>query len=118
MSVLALKIYTFEEFPQDYAKVQVNLGNAYWRLSYIRDKDANVGRSIVCYREALRVFTKENLPIYYIITSIALADSLFLKGDLQGALGVTNDMIPVAEKENHPKLEWYRQFYTSLKSQN
>lgn len=118
MTVLTLKMYTFERFTQDYAKVQVNLGNAYWRLSYIRDKDACVGRSIVCYREALRVFTKENLQIYYIITSIALADILFSKGDLQGALGVMNDMIPVAEKENLPELECYRQFYKSLKSQN
>ena len=45
-----------------------------------------------------------------------LAKSFSLSGDFKKAIEVMDEILPVAEKAHHPKLEQYRQFYASLKS--
>ena len=61
----ALKIYTPERYPLDYAETQNNLGIAYRGLSEVRDKKGNLERAIEAYDEALRIYTKVKYPLDY-----------------------------------------------------
>ena len=58
----ALRVYTFQAFPQNYAGIQNNLGNAYGDLAKVRDKEANLNLAIGAFRQALRVFIFATLP--------------------------------------------------------
>ena len=58
---LALTVLTFKKFPQDWARIQHNLGNAY--RNRIRGERAdNLESAIACYQEALKVYTFEAFP--------------------------------------------------------
>jgi tetratricopeptide (TPR) repeat protein len=58
---LALTVLTFKKFPQDWARIQNNLGNAY--RNRIRGERAdNLESAIACYQEALKVYTFETFP--------------------------------------------------------
>ena len=73
----ALRVYTPEAAPLDYAMTQNNLGTAYLRLP-TGDRAANLEQAIACYREALRFRTPEAAPLQYAATQnnlgIAYAD--------------------------------------------
>ncbi|MEG3983462.1 tetratricopeptide repeat protein, partial [Microcoleus sp. T3B2] len=57
----ALIVYTPENYPEDWATTQNNLGAAYSdRIEGVRA--ANIELAIACYREALIVYTPENYP--------------------------------------------------------
>jgi CHAT domain-containing protein/tetratricopeptide (TPR) repeat protein len=60
----ALRFYTAEDTPHDYAGTQNNLGNAYAVL-LTGDRAANLARAIDCYAQALRFFTAEDTPHDY-----------------------------------------------------
>jgi tetratricopeptide (TPR) repeat protein len=64
----ALKVYTFDEFPYDYAMTQNNLGVAYQKLSIIEDKVENCNKAIMAYDEALKVHTFDKRPYDYAMT--------------------------------------------------
>src|SRR5574341_1433767 len=49
-------------FPDEYAAIQNNLGNAYSSLAEMRDKEPNIRRTINAYQEALKIFTVERYP--------------------------------------------------------
>jgi len=59
----ALKIYNQTEFPIEYATVQNNLGNAYFRLTEIDYQSKNFKYAIEAYQQALIVWSPELLPI-------------------------------------------------------
>ena len=46
----ALKIYTIEKYPLDYAMTQNNLGIAYSDFSEVRDKEDNLNKAIRAYK--------------------------------------------------------------------
>jgi tetratricopeptide (TPR) repeat protein len=73
----ALRVYTPEAAPFDYAMTQNNLGTAYRNLP-TGDRAANLEKAIHCYQEALRVYTPEAAPFAYATTQnnlgIAYAD--------------------------------------------
>ena len=73
----ALRFFTAEAAPLEYAATQNNLGNAYAELP-TGDRAANLARAIDCYTEALRFFTAEAAPLDYATTQnnlgIAYAD--------------------------------------------
>ena len=60
-----MKIRTLEKYPVDYAMTQNNLGNAYWGLSGVRNKEDNLTKSIHAYEEALKIRTLEKYPANY-----------------------------------------------------
>ncbi|MEG3983463.1 CHAT domain-containing protein, partial [Microcoleus sp. T3B2] len=63
----ALKVYTPENYPEDWAMTQNNLGAAYSnRIEGVRA--ANIELAIACYREALKVYTPENYPEQWAMT--------------------------------------------------
>jgi tetratricopeptide (TPR) repeat protein len=57
----ALRVYTEQEFPPDWAVVQNNLGIA-WSSLPTGDRTANLKQAIACYEAALRVYSEEEFP--------------------------------------------------------
>jgi hypothetical protein len=58
---------TFKKFPQDWARIQNGLGNAYWER--IRGERAeNLETAIACYQEAFKVYTFAAFPKDWEIT--------------------------------------------------
>ena len=64
----ALKVYTLDRFPMDYAMTQNNLGNAYSTLAEVEAKAENCKKAIRAYREALKVYTLDRFPMQYAMT--------------------------------------------------
>ena len=57
----ALRVFTEDNFIQEYAMTQNNLGNAYSELP-VGDPDTNLQYAIDCYEATLRVFTEAEFP--------------------------------------------------------
>src|SRR5216683_5243928 len=60
----ALRFFTPETAPLDYARIQSNLGFIYWRLP-TGDRWANRQQAIRCFQEALRFLSPEATPLDY-----------------------------------------------------
>src|SRR5450759_1282879 len=61
----ALKVYTLDRFPMQYAMTHNNLGNAYRTLAEVEAKTENCKKAIQAYEEALNLFTQEEFPETY-----------------------------------------------------
>jgi len=61
----ALRVYTLEEYPVDYAMIQNNLGAAYRSLAEVKERAANLTKAINAYEEALKIYTAERYPLYH-----------------------------------------------------
>jgi tetratricopeptide (TPR) repeat protein len=70
----ALLIYTEQEFPQDWAMTQNNLGNAWCDLP-AGDCGENLRRAIDCYQAALRVRTEQEFPQDWAMTQSNLGNA-------------------------------------------
>jgi tetratricopeptide (TPR) repeat protein len=78
----ALKVYTLERFPMDYAMTQNNLGTAYSTLAEVEAKAENCKKAIKAYEEALKIFTEEKFPEIYSLVAENLKNLLrFCGGD-------------------------------------
>ncbi|MBN1202172.1 MAG: TIR domain-containing protein [Anaerolineae bacterium] len=64
----ALRFYTPEAAPLDYAMTQTNLGAAYADLAEIEDRAGNLARAVAAFQEALRFRTPETAPLDYAMT--------------------------------------------------
>jgi tetratricopeptide (TPR) repeat protein/predicted transcriptional regulator with HTH domain len=64
----ALRSYTEERAPLDYAMTQNNLGTAYGDLAGYQEPVENLQRAIQAYTEALRSYTEERAPLQYAMT--------------------------------------------------
>jgi tetratricopeptide (TPR) repeat protein len=59
----ALKVYTLERFPMDYAMTQNNLGTAYWTLAEVEEKAENCKKAIgACQKESPESVYSGTLP--------------------------------------------------------
>jgi tetratricopeptide (TPR) repeat protein len=79
----ALRIYTREEYPQEWASTQLNLANALQYLPSVHQED-NLDEAVQLYEELLQVRTPEADPIGY-------ARILANQGNALGHLGVFED---------------------------
>jgi tetratricopeptide (TPR) repeat protein len=71
---LALTVLTFKKFPQDWARIQNNLGSVY--LERIRGERAdNLETAIACYQESLKVCTFTAFPEYWARTQMNLGNA-------------------------------------------
>ncbi|MGB6873498.1 MAG: tetratricopeptide repeat protein [Dehalococcoidia bacterium] len=68
----ALRTYTLERFPMDYAMIQNNLGSAYGTLAEVEAKAENCKKAITAHEEALKLYTLERFPMNYGITQMNL----------------------------------------------
>ena len=66
--ILELEKFSSKKFPDEYAQIQNNIGNTYWDLAGIRDKESNLKKAINAYQEALKIYTAESYPIKYATT--------------------------------------------------
>ena len=64
----ALKYFTPQAAPLDYAMTQNNLGNAYSDLAQLEDRAANLGKAIAAYQAALQYRTPQAAPLDYATT--------------------------------------------------
>jgi len=71
----ALKVYTRQRFPMDYAMTQNNLGTAYSTLAEVEAKAANCKKAIKAYQEALKVYTRQRFPMDYAMTQNNLGNA-------------------------------------------
>jgi len=63
----ALKVYTIDRFPMDYAMTHNNLGYAYRVLAEVEEKSENCKKAISSFEEALKVYTIDRFPMQYAI---------------------------------------------------
>ncbi len=71
---LALKVYTREAFPENWAGTQNNLGSAY-RNRIRGDRAENLEESIAAYELALQVYTREAFPENWAMTQNNLGNA-------------------------------------------
>ena len=83
----ALPVYTEQDFPQDWAMTQHNLGNA-WQSLPTGDRHANLRRAIQCFEAALRVHTEQDFPQDWAMTqnNLGAAWADLPSGDRDGNL--------------------------------
>jgi len=70
----ALRFWTPESAPLDYAMTQNNLGTAYAGLP-TGERGQNLARAIACYEQALRFWTPESAPLDYATTQNNLGNA-------------------------------------------
>ncbi|TAF95940.1 MAG: CHAT domain-containing protein [Oscillatoriales cyanobacterium] len=103
----ALTVYTFEDFPEDWAMIQNNLAVSY--LYRINDSRAeNLEQAIAFYEAALTVHTLEDFPEYWAMTqnNLAAAYSNRIKGsraqNLERAITFYNAALTIRTLEDFP----------------
>jgi tetratricopeptide (TPR) repeat protein len=107
---LALQVRTRETFPQDWAAIQNNLGNAY--LNRLRGEHAeNLEKAIAAYELALQVRTREAFPQDWAITqnNLGIAYCNRLRGEraenLEKAIATYELALQVRTREAFPQ-DW------------
>jgi hypothetical protein len=70
----ALTVYTKETHPIEWARTQINLGNA-WRDLPTGDKRESICRAIAAYQAALTIYTREAQPIEWARTQNNLGEA-------------------------------------------
>ncbi len=70
----ALRVYTEQEFPVQWAMTQNNLGNAYAGLP-TGEREVNLKKAIACYEAALRVYTEQEFPVQWAMTQNNLGNA-------------------------------------------
>lgn len=58
----ALRVFTMDRYPEQYAQTQSNLGEAFAILAIIQEPQENLARAISALESALLVYTPENYP--------------------------------------------------------
>ncbi len=71
----ALKVYTLDRFPMDYAMTQNGLGTAYVTLANVESKVENCKKAISAFKEALKVRTLGRFPEDYAMTQNNLGNA-------------------------------------------
>ncbi len=61
----ALKVFTLENYPADYAEVQFNLGEVYSVMATVQNANEYRAKAIEAFEEALKVFTPEANPAFH-----------------------------------------------------
>ena len=104
-----LKVISPKNLPVEYATTQNNLGNAYWNLAGIRDKESNLEKAINAYQEALKIRTLEKYPIDYAMTQNNLGTAYSdlagvrdTESNLEKAFNAYQEALKIYTVEKHP----------------
>ena len=68
---ICLTVFPPQEFPQEWASIQNNLGTAY-NNRIAGERSENLERAIACYHDALKVYTRSAFPIEWAATQVNL----------------------------------------------
>ena len=82
----ALKEYTQERVPLDWAMTQTNLGTALWRLGERESGTARLEQAVAAYRAALEERTRDRVPLQWAMTQNNLGNVLKDQARLDEAL--------------------------------
>jgi tetratricopeptide (TPR) repeat protein len=102
-----LRVITEQEFPQDWAGTQNNLGEA-WRVLPTGDRGENLRRAIECYQAALRIFTEQEFSQYWAMAqaNLGLAWSVMPTGshdeNLRRAIDYYHAALRVFSDQEYP----------------
>ncbi len=77
----ALKEYTRQRVPLDWAATQNNLGTALQALGQRESDPARLGRAVEAYREALKEYTRDRVPLDWAATQNNLGNALQALGE-------------------------------------
>ena len=83
----ALKEWTRERVPLDWATTQNNLGNALRSLGERESGTARLEEAVAAYREALKERTRERVPLDWAGTQNNLGNALRSLGRAAGSIG-------------------------------
>lgn len=61
----ALRVFTIEAHPLEYAKIKLQIGEAYNLLAMVQDKKDCASIAVTIFEDALQVFTAESYPAEY-----------------------------------------------------
>ncbi len=107
---LALTVFIFQDYLQDWAKLKSSLGIAYW--ARIRGERAdNLEAAIACYQEALKVYTFTTFPEDWAMTQMNLGNTYAqrIKGEradnLETAIACYQDALEIYTFTAFPK-DW------------
>jgi len=106
----ALIVCTREQFPQQWATTQNNLGVAY-NNRIQGEKAQNIEGAIACYESALKVYTREQFPEEWAMTqnNLGAAYSNRIQGEkaqnIEGAIACCESALKVYTREQFPE-EW------------
>ena len=70
----ALRVYTENTFPVEWARIQGSLGKA-WHSMPTPGRGAHLLRAMECYHKALRIYTPENFPLEWARTQNRLGEA-------------------------------------------
>jgi tetratricopeptide (TPR) repeat protein len=108
----ALKEYTSERVPLDWAMTQNNLGNALWTLGARESGTARLEQAVTAYRDALKERTRERVPLDWATTQNNLGTALSTLGEresgtarLEEAVTAYRDALKEYTSERVP-LDW------------
>jgi len=108
----ALKEYSRERVPLDWAMTQNNLGLALWRLGERESGTARLEEAVAAYRDALKEFTRERVPLDWAATQNNLGNALWNLGEresgtarLEEAVAAYRDALTERRRDRVP-LQW------------
>ena len=98
-----MTVLTRDEFPEDWARTQNNLGVAYWERIH-GDRAENLERAIAAYQAALTVRTRDEFPEDWARTqnNVGVAYANRLGGD-RGEPGTGPGRLPGRPVRLHPR---------------
>jgi tetratricopeptide (TPR) repeat protein len=73
---------TRERVPLEWARTQMNLGNALAKFSDQHGMTGRLEETVTAYREALREYTRERVPLEWATIQMSLGDKLMRLGEL------------------------------------
>ena len=110
----ALKEYTRERVPLQWALTQMNLGNALLRLGERESGTDKLNDAVAAYREALKEYTRERVPLQWALTQMNLGNALLRLGEresgtdrLNEAVAAYREALKERTRERTP-LQWLR----------
>ena len=109
----ALKFFSRDEYPVDYATTQNNLGNAYTDLpsATAEERAKNVRSAIACFKAALEIYAKDEYPVDYAMTQNNLANAYTdllsatadeRAGNVRSAIACYKAALEIYKKDEYP----------------
>jgi tetratricopeptide (TPR) repeat protein len=110
----ALRFYTAETAPLNYAMTQNNLGEAYRALAAHQDPAGHLGRAVQAYNEALRFYTPETTPLDYAMTQNNLGEAYRNLAAHQDNKEQTCDLVQKAISSYLESMRFYKNVETPI----
>ena len=95
----ALKEYTRERAPLDWAATQMNLGNALARLGERESGTARLEEAVAAFREVVKEYTPARAPLDWAAAQMNLGNTLRVLGEREGGRrGSRSPSKPIAKR--------------------